>query len=66
MPPIDALGVPEALDVFVEACVSVIVTDPVEVFELEGELVTDVVPVEVFELDGDSVKGVTVDEADAV
>jgi hypothetical protein len=50
----------------VEACVSVIVTDPVEVFELEGELVTDVVPVEVFELEGDSVKGVTVDEADAV
>ena len=49
-----------------EACVSVIVTDPVEVFELEGELVTDVVPVEVFELEGDSVKGVTVDEADAV
>ena len=66
MPPVELLGVPELLDVFVEARLSVIVTEPVEVFELEGELVIEVVPVEVFELEGDAVKGVTVDDADAV
>lgn len=66
MRPVVPLGVPELLDVFVEARLSVFVTELVEVFELEGELVIEVVPVEVFELEVDAVKGVTVDDAEAV